>query len=414
MGDFFIYIIYLGTFILTLISDIVKVQNKYRKVVICMPLKLTQEEFEEKVKQVHNGNIIVLSKYINSKSKVHFKDIRCGHDWWSAAGTCYQVGCGCPTCGAKHSIRFKSTSQAKKELDDCTNGEYTMLSPYKGTHEDLVLLHNKCGYHWKTSLNSVVSGGQRCPNCGHRRKLTTEDFKQQVLDTIGTGYTVLSEYKNNHTKIKIRHEVCGTEYEVRPLSITSHHTRCPKCFGKSKYTQEEVQQIITNNLGPEFKLVSQYHNVKKPITIEHTIKNHQFDTTLDVIIQDNISCPICNESHMESITRQYLIAHNITFESQKRFPGCRYKRELPFDFYLPGDNTLIELDGGQHFKEVPYFNQHEDLTTRTRRDTIKDKYCTDKGINLIRIGYSELANLTKDLDKYLSNVQGSIRVGTEY
>lgn len=379
-----------------------------------MVRKLTQEEFEDKVKQVHNGNILVLSKYINSKSKVHFKDIRCGHDWWSFAGLCYQRGDGCPICGAKKGARLKSTSQVKKELDDCTNGEYTMLLPYTGMHEDTVLLHDKCGYHWKTRLDSVINQGQRCPNCSHYRKLTTKDFKQRVLEIIGPEYMVLSEYKNNHTKIKMRHEVCGTEYEVRPLSITHNHSRCPKCFGNPKHTQEEVQQIITDKLGPEFRLVSHYKSTGEKITIEHITLHHQFDTKLDTIIAGQVSCPVCNESHMESITRQYLIAHNITFESQKRFPDCRYKRELPFDFYLPDDNTLIELDGGQHFKEVPYFNQHEGLIERTRRDTIKDKYCTNKGINLLRIGYSELDNLTKDLDKYLGKVKGITRVGKEY
>jgi len=379
-----------------------------------MTRKLTQEEFEDKVKQVHNGKIIVLSKYTTSKFKVHFKDTRCGHDWWSAAGPCYQRGSGCPICGAKFGTRIKSTQQVKKELDDCTNGEYTMLTKFKGMHKEIVLLHKKCGYKWSTRLDSVINGNQRCPDCSHHRKLTTEDFKQQVISSIGNDYTVLSEYKNSTTKIKMRHEVCGTEYEVSPNNVVTNHSRCPKCFGTPKHTQEEVQQIITDKLGPEFKLVSQYYNSKKPITVEHTTKHHKFSTRINTILQDAISCPICNESHMESLTRQYLIAHNITFESQKRFPDCRYKRELPFDFYLPENNTLIELDGGQHFKEVPYFNQREGLTTRTCRDTIKDKYCTDKGINLIRIGYSELDNLTNDLDKYLSNFQGIIKVGKEY
>ena len=379
-----------------------------------MTRKLTQEEFEERVKQVHNGNIIVLSKYIDSKSKVHFKNTCCQHDWWAPAGPCYQRGIGCPICGAKYGTRIKSTHQVKKELDACTNEEYEMVTPFQGMHKDLILVHKKCGYHWKTRLDSVINGGQRCPNCGHHRKLTTENFKQQVLDAIGKDYTVLSEYKNNRTKIKMRHEVCGYEYEVVPSDIISKHSRCHKCFGNPRHTQEEAQQIITNKLGPEFKLVSQYHNNKKPITIEHIPMKHTFTTILGAILQGQISCPICNESHMESLTRQYLIEHNVQFEAQKKFPDCRYKRELPFDFYLPEDNTLIELDGGQHFKKVPHFDQHEGLTTRTRRDTIKDKYCTDKGINLLRIGYSELANLTKDLDKYLSKFQGIIRVGTEY
>ena len=141
---------------------------------------------------------------------------------------------------------------------------------------------------------------------------------------------------------------------------------------------------------------------------------HTFTTRLRTIIAGQISCPICNESHMESLTRQYLSEHNIQFEAQKKFSDCRYKRELPFDFYVPEYDLLIELDGGQHFEEVPYFGQREGLTERTRRDTIKDKYCTDNDINLLRIGYSELDNLTKDLDKYLSNFQGIVRIGKEY
>lgn len=382
-----------------------------------MTRKLTQEEFEHKVQEAHNGNIIILSKYNGSKSKVHFKDTRCGHDWWSIAGNCYQQGNGCPICAAKYGTRIKSTSQVKKELDDCTNGEYTMISSYTGMHDDLILLHLKCGYHWKTSLNAVINRGQWCPNCGHHLKLTTEDFKQRVLDILGTEYTVLSQYKNNHTKVKMRHEVCGTEYEVRPTDVVSHHSRCPKCFGTPKHTQEEVQQIITKKLGPEFKLISHYKSAGKKITIEHVPMKHTFTTMLGTIILGNISCPICNESHMESLTRQYLIEHNVQFEAQKKFPDCRYKRELPFDFYLPKYNLLIELDGGQHFKEVPYFDKEgslDNLSTRTKRDTIKDTYCTSKGINLLRIGYSELDNLTNDLDKYLSNFQGITRVGTEY
>lgn len=380
-----------------------------------MPRKLTQEEFEEKVLDAIGTEYTVLSEYKNNHTKIKMQHEVCGNKYEVRPLNITSHHSRCPICGAKkHGTRLKSTSQIKKELNDCTNGEYTMLSPYTGMHEDMVLLHDKCGYHWKTRLDAVINQGQRCPNCSHHRKLTTEEFKKQVLEIIGTEYTVLSEYKNRHTKIKVRHEVCGNEYEVCPNNITQNHTRCPKCFGNPKHTQEEAQRIVAKKLGPEFKLVSHYNNVEEKITVEHVSMKHTFATTLDNIIAGKISCPICNESHMESLTRQYLTTHNITFESQKRFPDCRYKRELPFDFYIPEDNTLIELDGGQHFKKVPHFDQHEDLTTRTRRDTIKDQYCTAKGINLLRIGYSELDNLTNDLDKYLGKVKGITRVGKEY
>lgn len=50
-----------------------------------------------------------------------------------------------------------------------------------------------------------------------------------------------------------------------------------------------------------------------------------------------------------------LIENNIKFISEKRFNGCKNINELPFDFYLPNQNLLIEYDGIQHFKPINFF-----------------------------------------------------------
>lgn len=36
-------------------------------------------------------------------------------------------------------------------------------------------------------------------------------------------------------------------------------------------------------------------------------------------------------------------------QCQKRFADCRTKVSLPFDFYLPSYNLIIEADGNQHY-----------------------------------------------------------------
>lgn len=75
------------------------------------------------------------------------------------------------------------------------------------------------------------------------------------------------------------------------------------------------------------------------------------------------------------------------FEEQVRFDDCRYKKPLPFDFYLPTMNTLIEFDGEQHDRPVDRWGGVEAFKIQSKRDKIKDNYCTKKQIELIRIKY---------------------------
>lgn len=53
---------------------------------------------------------------------------------------------------------------------------------------------------------------------------------------VGEEYTVLSDYQNAFTPVKMRHNVCGREYPVAPAKFTSGGRRCPACRTKFKRT----------------------------------------------------------------------------------------------------------------------------------------------------------------------------------
>lgn len=116
-------------------------------------------------------------------------------------------------------------------------------------------------------------------------------------------------------------------------------------------------------------------------------------------------CPMCtkSESHGETKIRLYLENHNILFEQQKRFNDCRTRVPLPFDFYLPDLNTIIEYDGEGHYQVIDFngHNGEETFKSTTKNDKIKNKYCNDNNINLIRIPYWEFNNIEKILDEKL-------------
>ena len=66
---------------------------------------------------------------------------------------------------------------------------------------------------------------------------------------------------------------------------------------------------------------------------------------------------------------------------------------LKFDFYLPDYNCCIEYDGKQHFEPIDYFGGKNGFIKTQERDDIKNQYCKNNDIKLIRIPYTDLKKL---------------------
>ena len=120
-------------------------------------------------------------------------------------------------------------------------------------------------------------------------------------------------------------------------------------------------------------------------------------------------CSLDEKRDMQSVNHQIeelkkagVPEENIEYESQKTFEYCKDKKALPFDFYIPSFNLLMEYQGEQHYIPIPRSNMtdkeaNENLVKIQNHDKIKRKYCEDNNINLIEIPYWE----NEDLENYL-------------
>ena len=88
-----------------------------------------------------------------------------------------------------------------------------------------------------------------------------------------------------------------------------------------------------------------------------------------------------------------------------------------FDFYLPKYNLFIEYDGEQHYHPVGYFKNDEErnilsLQRTQARDKIKNKYCEDNNINLLRIPFWEKKNIETIISDCLQrlNDKGFVKI----
>jgi len=108
-------------------------------------------------------------------------------------------------------------------------------------------------------------------------------------------------------------------------------------------------------------------------------------------------CNMCKISKGEQTILNWIKNNNILYYTQYRFNDCIYRKELRFDFYLPIYNLCIEYDGKQHYEAIDYFGGDRSLISINRNDNIKNKYCIDNNINLLRIPYWEFNNIDKIL-----------------
>ena len=102
------------------------------------------------------------------------------------------------------------------------------------------------------------------------------------------------------------------------------------------------------------------------------------------------SCGLCsNNSHGNLKIEQLFKENNIFYEREKRFPTCKDTFSLPFDFYV---NNLycVEFDGKQHFQNTNTFYNYEETHNH---DIIKNNWCKENNIPLIRIPYTHLKDL---------------------
>jgi hypothetical protein len=119
-------------------------------------------------------------------------------------------------------------------------------------------------------------------------------------------------------------------------------------------------------------------------------------------------CPKCKISIGELEIMTYMDGKNISYVYQKLFSDCRSPKGYPlkFDFFVPRNNIIIEYDGKQHFysgqfMRGQYMTTTEDLKYSQIKDKIKDEYCKDKNIKLIRISYIRIGMIQQILEKEL-------------
>ena len=121
-------------------------------------------------------------------------------------------------------------------------------------------------------------------------------------------------------------------------------------------------------------------------------------------------CPKCTKYINEIIIHNYLNYLGISYIFQKSFKGCINKNLLRFDFYLPDYNLCIEYDGEGHYLPIKFSKKMtEDMVidsfkNRQLCDQIKNDFCKNNNIPLLRIPYWDKENIEQIITNKLTEL----------
>lgn len=345
---------------------------------------LTTEEFIKRAKAAR-GDEYDYSKtvYVNKRTKVCVID-REGNEIWIYP----MVLCKPHKERTKTAIRrYKTTQDFIDYVSQVHNNKYDYSKTvYKGSQKKITIICPEHGEFQQIANNHAMGHG--CPKCSNTCKFSTEEFVQKANKVHNNKYDYSkTEYTGNNQKVTI---ICPEHGEFQQNA--QHHLAghgCPKCSKNKRLGNEEFikrAQKIHHDRYNYDKV--DYTNLALPVTI--TCPTHGDFKQLPSVHLTGGGCPLCNESHLESLVYKYLTDNNIKYIQQYK---TSWLKRQSLDFYLPEYNVAIECQGVQHFQNIEFFNNTFEYCSTM--DINKYKLCQENNIKLFYL----LPNTKVDLSK---------------
>lgn len=283
--------------------------------------------------------------------------------------------------------------------------KYTPLEKYINSGQKIKVKCNNCQNEWRIRVNNLL-GGSGCQVCELKKRTKTKDEFQSELNN---EYELLSDYVNCQTKVIIKCKKCNNIWSVKPTHLIHSHSKCPECNKldrslKQRKRKEDFIVDLEKVHNSKYKILGEYINARTPILCHCNKCNFEWSSTPNSLL-NGYGCPNCNQSKGEEDIRFFLEKNNISYIYQYKNEDCKDKYVLHFDFAILNKTNdlfgLIEYDGYQHFKPVDYFGGNDALIEIKRKDEIKNKYCRDNDILLLRIPYTKKKNINEIILEWL-------------
>lgn len=366
------------------------------------------KEIEERLNKINLK--LIYKKNYNTKEKVDVIDNN-GYKYYVSLGDILQRGF--------NSFIISKFNKPEYNLDNLKL--YLNLNNIKlkvvgnpvitSTKDEVEFLCN-CGNIFKAKIKTVIRTDKKhqCIECGisSRFKNRRHDFEYYKEKIEKYGLKLLDDYfevKNNKQKFNVE-DKDGYRYYVELSSIVNSD-KLLKFYITNPHTIYNIKKYIKDNNIKTQLLSDTYKGSGELLTFKCEC-GEIYETSWNRFSKfPQHRCANCSgvKSNLEYLVERELINKNITYSYQYRINDCRDINVLPFDYAIFNNSNelicLIEVQGRQHYDIARHSlsETEEDLQQKLKitqlHDNIKDSYCKNNNIKLIKIPYWDIKN-----DKY--------------
>ncbi|MDD4157501.1 MAG: hypothetical protein PHY08_13130 [Candidatus Cloacimonetes bacterium] len=363
-----------------------------RKVVKILASGVRYTYDEAKIIVQRLGYILLSKEYINAKTKLDIIDSE----------------------GFKYSITLDNLLSNKKpdivssynphSIDNIKhflmlNNSKSVLMTEKYINKDQLLdFKCICDNEYKAKVDKVINRNKlKCNECSVKER----GFNHRIpFDTVVSKFNErgLTPLFNNYNSC---YERLLCENELGYIGLLSYHKLSNGDLfdivsKHNPYSIENIKNfIILNNLTCKLESIK-YLNAKEDLSFKCECGDTYKTSWRVFMTYMNDRCPKCSsmQSGYARILEDYLKENKFSYDKEFTFSDCRDKKVLRFDFivYIDDNFVLIEVDGETHF--IPSWQGEKGLKEQQRRDEIKNNYCKNNKIRLIRISYVEFNNVS--------------------
>ena len=306
-----------------------------------MDYQIFCEKLREKFSD-ENYSVIYQGKH--SKENSVFRCLDCGRRIEVNTGELFRTRRKhlCAKCHYKRLDTIANEKLVLERLAAKAKNVSFFMQDHNGIRHNMVSFTcSSCGRANTKNVANFLRQLYDCSYCeGKKESKDTDCFVSQLREKFGEKFTLLNEYTNAATNVRIRCNECGFIRDIKPGALLASGY-CPKCSDKS--------------------------------------------------------------SRGERVIMNFLNKRGLTYETQKYFSewdiGIHY-----FDFYIPEFNLVLEYHGKQHYEFNPFFHKDQaNFLFRAEKDKAKKNAAIDRGMNYVSIHYSLFSNLPSILEQIFNS-----------
>lgn len=383
---------------------------------------MTREEKADILKR----NLITTNEELQTRRKIEFTCLKCG--WIETRSLTHVLTSiangkgGCKSCFKikedNHVISF-IRQHVERHGGVCLESEsYEMRSERLFTRKTKLKV-KVCHHENYLTYDDASSGGYsgRCNSC-----VQGYETDEQIIETIKeTGILISNE--NIKRVYGDRTYIVNFSYSCGCYSKKSKYSNLKKSNGECDVCQtvKRNRVNINRNIECATRFLEPIMDIKlckfntpdrgaTTVTTPCTSCGDEFTRSLSYFNSSLVvQCSKCNGSMSsgESMIANILDNLSLKYSTEKSFKGLvgtDSNRRLRFDFYLENDgyaNSIIEFDGQYHFdRSLPWFNEKIIL-----HDNIKDKFCEDNDIPILRIPYFKANKAFEMISDFLNETK---------